>query len=194
MKRIYVVIALAFLGSFVCRSDVAHADGLRVVETSVRFGGGVDPSNIIEYYALYGDFGFRLWDSADRWFSDRNMEARWVIEPWVAYVDDSHGIHQTSSFEIAVSPLFGKLTFLADSRLRPFIEGGEGIVYTDLRKQRLGTRVQFSSQFGGGLEYQINDGLAFTIAARIRHISNAGMASSNPGMTAAMGLIGFTFR
>jgi len=195
MKPTLVRIAVALLVAFTFCDHATCADaGMQVVETSLRVAGGVDPSNIVKYYALHGDFGFHLWASADRWFADRNMEARWVIEPWVAYVDDDHGIHQTSSFEIGVSPLFGKLTFFADSRLRPFIEGGEGILYTDLRKQRFGTRVQFSSQFGAGLEYQIGPDLSVSFAARIRHMSNAGLASSNPGVNTLFGLIGVTFR
>lgn len=171
----------------------AADSGMRVAETAVRFAGGINPSTQIQYYALHGDVGFRLWERADRWFTDRNVNARWIIEPWVAFVSDEHGIHKAQSFEIGVSPLFGKLTF-GDSRLRPFVEGGEGILYTDLRKQHFGTRVQFSSQIGAGLEYEINADLAFTFAARLRHMSNASIAGSNHGLNTYMGLVGFTFR
>lgn len=187
---------LALLASVLVAHGTAVAtdSGCHVEETSVRVAGGMNPSSLIQYYALHVDVGFPLWERADRWFSARDITARWIIEPWVAYVDDDHGPHQTSSFEIGVSPLFGKLTFLGDARLRPFIEGGEGILYTDLRKQRYGTRVQFSSQIGVGLEYQIRPDLSFSIAARLRHMSNAGLASSNPGVNTVFGLIGLTFR
>jgi hypothetical protein len=174
----------------------ARADGtckLHIAEWSLRYAGGLDPSNIVQYYAIHGDIGIPFWQSADRWFSGHGMTARWIIEPWVAYVVDHHGPHQTSSFEIGVSPLFGKLAF-GDARLRPFIEGGEGIMYTDLRKQHLGTPFNFSSQFGAGLEYQIRPDLTFTFAARIRHFSNAGTATKNPGVNTLFGLVGVTFR
>jgi hypothetical protein len=172
---------------------VAGDGGLHVAETSVRVAGGVNPSALIQYYAIHGDIGFRFSERLDRWFAGRNMTALWIIEPWAAFVSDQHGVHQTDSFEIGVSPLFGKLTF-GDWRLRPFLEGGEGILYTDLRKQRYGTRVQFSSQIGAGFEYQINPDLACSFAARLRHTSNAGLASSNPGVNTLFGLIGLTFR
>ena len=172
---------------------LADDGGWHVEETSIRFAGGVNPSSLIQYYAIHGDLGFRLWERADRWFADRDMTARWIIEPWAAFVNDQHGIHKTASFEIGVSPLFAKLTF-GDARLRPFLEGGEGLLYTDLRKQRYGTRVQFSSQIGAGVEYEIRPGLAFSFAARLRHMSNAGLASSNPGVNTLFGLIGLTFR
>jgi hypothetical protein len=173
----------------------AHAEGsgLRVAETGVRFAGGLNPSTYIRYFAIHSDVGFHLWERADRWFAERNIGALWIIEPWVAFVSDQHGINKTDSFEIGVSPLFGKLTF-GDARVRPFVEGGEGILYTDLRKEHFGTLFQFSSQFGGGVEYEIRPGVAFTIAARLRHMSNAGIAGSNHGLNTYMGLIGLTFR
>ncbi len=121
------------------------------------------------------------------------MTARWIIEPWVALVSDNHGLHQTDSFEIGVSALFARVTF-GERAFRPFVEGGEGILYTDLRKQDYGTRIQFSSQIGAGFEYQIRPDLAFTCSARLRHTSNGGLASSNPGVNTIFGLVGFTFK
>ena len=164
-----------------------------VREWSLRLAGGVNPSSLIKYYALHGDVGLRLWSSADRWLADRGITGRWIIEPWVAFLDDDHGKHQTQSFEIGVSPLFAKLTF-GDSVVRPFVEGGEGILYTDIRKQMLGTRVQFTSQFGGGLEYQLRPDVSLTFAARFRHESNAGIHGGNPGVNTIYGLVGVTFR
>jgi hypothetical protein len=184
-----VLLALAIGGT-----PARAAGGLHVEEAAIRLAGGVNPSSLIQYYAIHGDVGFRLWRRADRWFAARGIAARWIVEPWVAFVDDDHGLHQTSSFEIGVSPLFAKLTFFDRARLRPFLEGGEGILYTDLRKQRLGTRMQFSSQIGGGIEYRIRPDLGLTFAARLRHMSNAGLAGSNPGVNTLFGLVGLTFR
>ena len=170
---------------------VANATEFR--EWGIRGGGGFNFSSHIEYYAIHPYVGFTLGDRADRWFDDHGVEARWIIEPWAAWVRDRYGKHQTESFEIGVSPLFARLTFGA-ARLRPFLEGGEGILYTDLRKQGLGTRVQFSSQFGGGLAFRLDDAHDLTFAVRFRHISNAGLASPDPGINTLFGLIGLTFR
>jgi hypothetical protein len=187
-----IALAAALCGAM--HAPALGADGgLDVVETSLRIAGGVNPSALIQYYAIHGDVGFRFCERVDRWFADRSMTALWIIEPWVAFVSDQHGLHQTDSFEIGVSPLFAKVTF-GDWQLRPFLEGGEGILYTDLRKQRYGTRVLFSSQIGAGVEYQIRPDLAFSFAARLRHTSNAGLASTNPGVNTLFGLIGLTFR
>lgn len=171
----------------------AEGSGLRIAETAIRFAGGINPSTQIQYYAIHSDVGFLLWEGADRWFADHNVAARWIVEPWVAFVSDEHGIHKTQSFEIGVNPLFGRLTY-GQARLRPFIEGGEGFVYTDLRKEHFGIRFQFTSQFGAGIEYEIRPGLAFTLAGRLRHMSNAGIGGSNHGLNTYMGLAGLTFR
>jgi len=168
-------------------------NGAEFREWGLRAGGGINPSSEIQYYAVHPYFGLSLWDSATRWFDERGMQALWMIEPWAAYVNDDHGKHKTDSFEIGVSPLFGRLVF-GHAAFRPFIEAGEGIVYTDLRKQDLGTRIQFTSQLGAGLEYEIRPDLAIGMQVRVRHMSNAGMAGSNPGINTVYGLLGLTFR
>ena len=67
-------------------------------------------------------------------------------------------------------------------------------MYTDLRKQDLGTRLQFTSTIGAGLEYEVKPGMSIGLQARLRHMSNAGMATSNPGVNTFFGLVGLTFR
>jgi hypothetical protein len=173
----------------------ARAEGgaFTVREKGVHIAGGVNPSSKIEYYAIHGHVGFRFWESLDGWFRERHMTARWIVEPWVAFVSDRHGPHQTDSFEIGVSALFARVAF-GEGRFRPFLEGGEGILYTDLRKQDYGTRILFSSQIGGGFHYDIRPDLSFTFSARLRHTSNAGLASSNPGVNTFFGMVGVTFR
>ncbi len=197
-RRLYAaLVAITFMASPALAGSGATgpADGepSRILEWSLRIAGGINPSSLIQYYALHGDVGLRLWPSADRWLRDRDVTGRWIIEPWLAFVDDAHGKHQTSSFEIGVSPLFAKLTF-GDGATRPFLEGGEGIVYTDLRKQDLGTRIQFTSQIGAGVEFQLSDDVALSAGARFRHMSNAGLGGANPGVNTLYGLVGVTFR
>ena len=171
----------------------ARAGRIEMREWGVRAGGGINPSSEIQYYAVHPYVGLSLWEPATRWFEQYGMHPLWMIEPWAAYVDDDKGPHTTSSFELGVSPLFARLLF-GEAAFRPFLEGGEGIVYTDLRKQDLGTRIQFTSQFGAGLEYEIDPNLAIGFQVRFRHMSNAGMASSNPGINTIYGLLGLTFR
>jgi len=176
----------------VCTVGVARADGLWVQDTQVRIAGG--GSRRVQYYALHADVGFKLWSCADEWLTHHGVTGRWIVEPWVAFVNDEHNPDPNSGVEIGVNPLFGRLTF-GDGRLRPFLEGGEGALYSSRRKSTLGNgHFFFSSQIGGGLEYDIRPGLAFTFALRYRHISTAGITSSNAGLNTPMALIGLTFR
>lgn len=191
IARSLVLALVACLAS----ATLASAEGSRLElrEWGVRVGGGLNPSSSIQYYAIHPYVGLSLWDPVSRWFDQYGIRALWMIEPWVAYVNDDHGRHKTDSFEIGLNALFVRLVF-GESALRPFLEAGEGAVYTDLRKQDLGTRLQFTSTIGGGLEYEIRPGMAVGLQARFRHMSNAGMASSNPGINTVFGLLGLTFR
>ena len=172
------------------RADMSDHFVMR--EWGVRAGGGIAPSSEIQYYAIHPYVGLALWDPVSRWFDQYGIRALWMLEPWAAYVDDDHGKHQTSSFELGINALFFRFVF-GDYALRPFLEAGEGAVYTDLRKQDLGTRVQFTSTAGGGLEYAIRPDMAVGLQVRFRHMSNAGMSSSNPGINTVFGLLGLTF-
>jgi opacity protein-like surface antigen len=192
--RIVRTIVLAMVACL-ASATLAGAEGncVELREWGVRAGGGINPSSEIQYYAIHPYFGLSIWDPASRWFEQYGIRALWMIEPWVAYVNDDKGPHKTDSFEIGVNALFIRLVF-GDRVVKPFVEAGEGAVYTDLRKQDLGTRLQFTSTIGAGLEYEIQPGMSVGLQARLRHMSNAGMATSNPGINTIFGLVGLTFR
>lgn len=193
--RLRVIIATALLSSlcwFTAPASAEDRSRLEFREWGVRAGGGINPSSHIQYYAIHPYVGLSLWSPASRWFEKYGIHALWMIEPWVAYVNDDEGRHQTDSFEVGISPLFARLVF-GDGPFRPFMEAGEGAVYTDLRKQDLGSRLQFISQIGGGFEYELRPGMALGFQVRFRHMSNAGLAGSNPGINTVYGLLGLTF-
>jgi hypothetical protein len=187
-----VLVALVMLAGSVTTVHADGAQGAWLQDWQVRIAAG--GSRRIQYYALHGDAGFRFWGSADEWLTNHRVTGRWLIEPWVGFLNDEHNPHPNNGVEIGVNALFGRLTFGA-TRLRPFLEGGEGALYTTRRKSTLGDQgFFFASQIGGGLEYDIRPGLSFTFAVRYRHISTAGFTSSNAGLNTMIGLIGLTFR
>ncbi len=190
-KRWAALVALLVL---VGPGSARAGDGcLELREWGVRAGGGIDRSNGVRYYGVHPYVGVALWSPVDRWLDAHHVHGLWLIEPWAAFVADRTGIDQTESFEIGVSPLFFRFAF-GSWRVRPFVELGEGLVYTDLRKHDLGTRWQITSQLGPGFEVDLGSGRAFTFVARYRHMSNAGLASNNNGTDTLYGLVGLSFR
>jgi hypothetical protein len=88
----------------------------------------------------------------------------------------------SSEHEIAFSPLIFDYRYDAGVPVVPFIEGGEGILYTSLSHLNLGGHFQFSSQIGGGIHIFFTREDALTIGGRYRHISNAGIRRPNSGL------------
>ena len=77
--------------------------------------------------------------------------------------------------------------------LVPYIEGGVGLLYTDLRGFHLGGPFQFLSQGGVGLSYFFTDNAALNLSWRFRHISNAGLHSDNVGFNSHVFQVGFSY-
>jgi len=194
MERTRRCSLLAFLVVLVSQLPAQAGDGcFDLREWGVRAGGGIDQSSGVQYYGVHPYVGLALWGPIDNWLAAHHVHGLWIIEPWVAFVADHTGIDQTESFEIGVSPLFFRFAF-GDWRLRPFLEFGEGVVYTDLRQHDYASRGQFTSELGGGLEFDLGSGRAFTLATRYRHMSNAGLALPNAGSNTLYGLVGLSFR
>ena len=64
--------------------------------------------------------------------------------------------NSTNTVEAGVNPLLFSFRYDHGQSLVPFVEGGEGVPYTDLRGEGLGMRFQFSSQAGVGAHWLIN--------------------------------------
>jgi len=180
------------------RADAgSFADRFTLREWGVQTGAGSSLNSGVQLFTLQPYIGLAIWEPIDTFFQKINADTLWMIEPWVAMSDDTKSPGSTS-FEIGVSPIFFRLTF-GQGKFRPYVEGGLGILYTDLRSvirvgQTLGSRVQFASQGGVGLQYTLNPDMALALSARFRHISNAGIDDDNPGIDTIYGMLGFVFR
>jgi len=64
----------------------------------------------------------------------------------------------------------------------PYIEGGLGALYTDLRGYSLGGHFSFMEMLGTGVTYFLNENIALNVGWRFRHISNAGLYKNNAGL------------
>lgn len=86
------------------------------------------------------------------------------------------------------------IDFLSGPMLRPYVEGGIGLSYTDFRVRGQGLRFNFDPQFGAGLEIQAAPDVAFHVDARWHHMSNAGLNHENRGINAVWVTTGLLFR
>lgn len=163
-----------------------------VRRAAVRAVGGISTKSDIQSYGLSSYVGLRLPFSVARWLRGFGIEGLWLVEGWTAYLRDEKEPFITESFELGINPVLVRLLFARAGPLLPYLEAGEGIAYTDLRGQDLGTRVQFASQAAAGMEVRLGERLSFEVGYRYRHLSNLGMAS-NPGMNSHLGLVGLVY-
>jgi hypothetical protein len=77
--------------------------------------------------------------------------------------------------------------------MKPYVEAGIGLIYTDFRVTGQGLHLNFNPQAGAGLEYALPGGGALTTALRLHHISNGNLYHDNRGMNSALLLLGYLF-
>jgi len=113
-------------------------------------------------------------------------------EPFVSVI---HSIRpgKHGSIELGLGlPVF-TYYFDTGTRFAPYIEGGLGLLYTDLRGYSLGGHFSFMENIGLGASYFLSENLAFNAMWRYRHISNANLYDDNAGLDSSVILAGFTY-
>jgi opacity protein-like surface antigen len=112
-----------------------------------------------------------------------------VGEPFVSPIASSKGGFVEAGLAF---PVF-RYNFDVGSRFVPYVEGGSGLMYTDLKGFNLGGKFQFLSFGGLGLSYFLTENHALNIGWRFRHISNAGIHRDNSGLNSFIVQAGFSF-
>lgn len=85
------------------------------------------------------------------------------------------------------------LPFLSDTVLRPYVEGGVGLVYSDFQVKDQGLRINFNPQVGIGTEWRDGEGNSWYGAVRLYHLSNSHLQHDNRGINAALLQVGRMF-
>jgi hypothetical protein len=152
-------------------------------EASFRFSYGF-ADHSLNFYTFGPRVAYDLPDFVPALFDNR---FRIAIELMGSII---HGHKHDLDGEFAFTPLLLDYRYDTGSRFVPFFDGGEGIVLTTLDDLRLGGPFEFSSQVGGGLHYFYSAQGAITIAARYRHISNAGIKDENSGLNTVFVTVG----
>ena len=173
-------------------SRISIAEEASIDEIPTRYGlAGVlgkafDPVTDIYFVQLSG---FIMWDYDRVWH-------HWAPDPLRFKVEGNAGA--TTSPETRAMISVGMmalyyLDFFSTARLRPYLEGGIGLMYTDFQVEGQGSRFNFYPQIGIGTEFKLDSGPPFFANTRLSHISNAGLHRENRGVNFVVLMIGRFF-
>ena len=96
-----------------------------------------------------------------------------------------------NSYGAGITPVLLKYNFSAGSKVVPYLEGGAGMLFTN-HDVPFGTNtVNFTPQAALGLQFFIHHKRSINVAARYVHISNAGLATPNPGINTIQFTLGY---
>ena len=84
-------------------------------------------------------------------------------------------------------------TFTASDRIRPYLFGGGGPVYSFADIPGMGAEWNGNYQFGIGLEYPLDSNRNMLVELRYHHISNGGSEEPNDPLNSCKLLVGITF-
>lgn len=89
--------------------------------------------------------------------------------------------------------ILGSWKFTGSDRFTPYLFGGGGVLYVDLGLPTMGSRINGTYQFGGGIQHFIRKDLAFIGEYRYHHTSNLNFASPNEPLNSSKFLIGISY-
>jgi len=149
-------------------------------------GSTFDPVSDIRFLQLSG---FIMWDYDRVW-------RHWAPDPLRFKLEGTAGVtispENRAMISVGMMALY-YLDFFSTLRLRPYLEGGIGVIYTDFQVEGQGSRFNFNPQIGIGTEFKTDSGPPFFAAIRLSHISNAGLNSENRGVNSVFLMIGRFF-
>lgn len=88
---------------------------------------------------------------------------------------------QNTSYGFGVNPLGLKWDLVPHGRIAPYFELGGGILFTTHKVPSGTSSVNFTSSAAVGF-HRLGDKMSWSLEVRYMHISNAGLASVNPGI------------
>jgi hypothetical protein len=182
------VLCVALLFLMTRNAFAGEGDRNGIQSFGLRLAYGVGSRDNLSFFSVVPRLSMYLPEGIDRPLAAYHLDAEWVSEAILSSIT-----HRTSTLEAGLNPLVFSLRYDRGQALVPFVEGGEGVLYSDQLRERLGSRIQFSSQGGGGLHWFIDKNLAVTAAYRLRHISNGGITRVNSGLNTDFYMFGVTY-
>lgn len=94
-------------------------------------------------------------------------------------------MHQETSTYGVSTTLLGSHYFRAESRFRPFLSFGAGLVVSSGDIPADASRLNFTPQVGFGIAFAHRGQTVYAIEYRLHHTSNASLAEHNPGINSS---------
>jgi hypothetical protein len=150
-------------------------------------------SKDVEMVPVHMHIGYTLFKGRPWIFPEGSFEI--AIEPFASVItkaeNNAKTAHGSNEFGLGLPIL--TYNFNLGYGISPFIVGGLGVLYKDLRGFHMGGSFSFMETAGAGLSYFVNENVALSAEWRFRHMSNAGIYDENVGLNSGIFLAGFSY-
>ena len=187
---IFLVFVLSFTLQWFPENGLAEEADLQYLPTrygiAVMGGNTYTPENNTTFALLSG---FILFDYKKVWHNKAPEPLRFKVEfnAGVTTRPETCAIVSSGIFALYY------LNSLTSDVLRPYVEGGIGIIYTDFQIKGQGLRFNFNPQMGIGTEFKTGPNVTNFSALRLHHISNGGLHHDNSGINSVVLMVGRYF-
>ena len=156
-------------------------------QCGINFGYGypLESSSDLRFASIYPYFRKVMTDPVGQGWLKGNIEG--IVEGAFSYV-----FKNQNTYSAGVNLLARYNFLLSSEKWRPYIQGGFGILYTNLSLHKFGTSLNFASNAGWGTQYFFNQENSINLELRYFHFSNAGIDSKNSGLDMVNIFVGFT--
>ena len=191
-KKDVICLLITALVIFYCPGSLSAQsnEGYAPTESGIFLNSGYtyDPSD----GAIFSQISlFRLYDYDRIWKQKAPDNLRFKVEGSVgsAFLDDNDVKFIANAGILAL--LY--LDRFETDRIKPYLEAGIGVIYTDYRVTGQDYRFNFNPQAGIGIEFKRKGSQNRFVALRMHHISNGGFGSLNRGQNSIVFAFGQYF-
>jgi len=187
---IHLAILVFFLGVLPTGSSLAEE--AKKDDINDRYGLGLiigntyDPKDNIDFYMLSGSV---LYDYEKIWHHKAPDPLMFKVEYNIGIARDDKTRFMTSLNMFALY----YLDLFDNDDIKPYVEGGIGIIYTDFQVKGQGLRINFNPQMGIGAEFRTESRDTYFLTFRLHHISNGGIDKDNRGVNSILLMLGRFF-
>ncbi|MBF0117690.1 MAG: acyloxyacyl hydrolase [Desulfobacterales bacterium] len=143
-----------------------------------------DPNNDIKFNMISG---FLLFDYDKIWKHKAPDELYFKVEANFGITNQKQVVASSSIFALYYLDKYSLKS------VRPYVEAGIGLVYTDFQIHKQGLRVNFNPQAGIGAEFFSKKLPSFFLAFRLNHLSNGNLHKENRGINSVFLQLGHFF-